>query len=162
MKRGLIVCYSRTGYTATLAREVAGMTGWPLLEIKDLHPRDGGWGQLRCVFDVLLRLYPRLESYDRLTEVYDTVILAAPVWLQSLAAPMRTFIAQNKHHFASIAYLCTYGGKGAEKAAAQAAALAGVPLQATLAVTSHELEQGDYRKRLDEFLKRLHAFRITP
>ncbi|HSN17090.1 MAG TPA: flavodoxin [Gammaproteobacteria bacterium] len=162
MKRGLIAYYSRTGYTASLATEVAGMTGWDCVEIKDLHPRDGAWGQLRCVLDVLLHRRPRIEFQDRPMDHYETVILAAPVWLQSLASPMRTFIAKHRGHFPAVAYLCTYGGRGAEKAARQAAEMAGAPLVAMLAVTSHELEQGDYRWRLDEFLKKLHAFRIGP
>lgn len=162
MKRGLIVYYSRTGYTASLAKEVAGMTGWDCVEIKDRHPREGAWGQFRCALDVLLHRHPRIEFYDRPVAHYETVILAAPVWLQSLASPMRTFIASHRGHFAAVAYLCTYGGRGAEKAARQAADMAGAPLLATLAVTSHELEQGDYRRRLDQFLKSLHAFRIEP
>lgn len=162
MKPGLIVCYSRTGYTASLAKEVAGMTGWDYLEIADLHPRDGNWGQLRCVWDVLLHRHPRIQLYDKQTQGYETVVLAAPVWLQSLASPMRSFIARHRGGFAAIAYLCTYGGRGADRAARQAAEMAGAPLVATLAVTSQELEQGDYRKRLDEFLKKLHAFRIGP
>ncbi len=162
MKRGLIVCYSRSGYTASLAKEVAGMTGWELMEVRDLHPRDGTWGQFRCAWDVLWHRHPRIEVHDRPIEGYETVVLAAPVWLQSLAAPMRTFIARHKGHFSAVAYVCTYGGSGAEKAARQAAELAQAPLVATLAVTSQELEQGDYRKRLDDFLKKLHAFKITP
>jgi len=162
MKRGLIVCYSRSGYTASLAREVASMTGWDCLEIKDLHPRDGNWGQFRCARDVLLGLRPGIVAEDRPLGGYETIVLAAPVWLRSLAAPMRSFIAQHRGQFAAVAYVCTYGGSGAEKAARQAAELAGAPLVASLAVTSQELEQGDYRKRLDEFLKQIHAFKVTP
>ena len=158
----MIVCYSRSGYTASLAKEVAAMTGWELLEVKDRHPRDGAWGQLRCALDVLLHRRPPIDCPDRPVQGYETIVLAAPVWLQSLAAPMRSFIARHRGHFAAVAYLCTYGGRGAEKAARQAAQLAGAPLVATLAVTSQELEQGDYRRRLDEFLKQLHAFHITP
>ena len=161
MKRGLIVCYSRSGYTASLAQELATMTGWDCMEVKDLHPRDGVWGQLRCIWDVLLHRHPGIEMYDRPVQGYETVVLAAPVWLQSLASPMRTFIARHRGHFSAVAYACTYGGRGAEKAAQQAADLAGAPLLATLAVTSQELEQADYRKRLDEFLKKLHAFKVT-
>lgn len=162
MKPGLIVCYSRSGYTASLAKELASMTGWDFLEIEDLHPRDGAWGQIRCAWDVLLHRHPRIRSYDKQVQGYETVVVAAPVWLRSLASPMRTFIARHRGDLTAIAYLCTYGGRGAEKAAHQAAQLAGAPLVATLAVTSQELEQGDYRRRLDEFLKTLHAYKIGP
>ena len=162
MRRGLIACYSRTGYTASLAREVAAMSGWDYLEIRDRHARDGAWGQFRCAWDVFWHRRPQIVAEQRPLGGYETVVLAAPVWLQSLAAPMCTFIAQHRGQFNAVAHVCTYGGRGAEQAARQAAALAHAPLVATLAVTSHELEQGDYRRRLDEFLKKLHAFGIGP
>jgi hypothetical protein len=138
------------------------MTGWDLIEIKDLHPRDGAWGQFRCAMDVLLHRYPGIVVDDRPLGEYETIVLAAPVWLQSLASPMRTFIAKHRGQFNAVAHVCTYGGRGAEIAARQAEDLANSPLVGSLAITSYELEQGDYRKRLDEFLKKLHAFKITP
>ncbi len=160
MKPGLIACYSRSGYTASLAREIAAMTGWDYLEIKDQHPRDGAWGQFRCAWDVLWHRRPGITAAHVPLDGYMTVVLAAPVWLKRLAAPMRTFISDHRGQFAAVAHVCTYGGQGAEDAAREAARLAHAPLVASLAVTSYELEQGDYRKRLDEFLKRLHAFRV--
>jgi flavodoxin len=162
MKRGLIAWYSRTGYTASLAKELAGMTDWDRLEIKDLHPRDGAWGTFRCVWDQVTHRRPDIAAQDLPLSQYETIVLAAPVWLESLAAPMRSFIARHRGQFNAVAYVCTYGGRGAEKAARQAAELAHAPLVATLAVTSQELEQGDYRRRLDDFLKRLREYRITP
>ena len=162
MKRALVVWYSRSGYTASLVQELIAMTGWESLEIKDRHPREGGWGQFRCVWDVLLRRRPAILAEDKSLGGYETIVVAAPVWMRSLAAPMRSFICKHRGQFNALAHVCTYGGSGAEKAAQQAAALAGAPLVASLAVTSFELEQGDYRRRIDAFLKRLHEFRITP
>lgn len=162
MKRTLIAWYSRSGYTASLVQELVAMTGWESLEIKDRRPRDGVWGQLRCALDNLLGLRPGIVAEDRSLGEYETIVLAAPVWVRRLAAPMRSFIAQHRGQFTAVAYVCTYGGSGAENAANQVAALAGAPLVAALAVTSQELEQGDYRRRVDAFLKRLHEFRIGP
>jgi flavodoxin len=152
MSRVLVACYSRTGYTASLAQEIVSMTGWDRLDIKDRHPRDGALGQLRCVLDVLSGRYPDIVADGRPLRDYATVVVAAPVWMERLAAPMRSYIARHKGEFKSLAYVCTYGGRGAENAARQAAGLAGVPLKASLAVTSQELEQADYRRRLDDFL----------
>lgn len=162
MKRTLIVWYSRSGYTAALVQELVAMTGWESLEIKDRHPRDGGWGQFRCALDNLLGLRPGIVAEDRSLGGYETIVLAAPVWVRRLAAPMRSFICRHRGQFNAVAHVCTYGGSGADKAAQQAAALAGAPLVASLAITSQELEQGDYRRRIDAFLQRLHEFRITP
>lgn len=155
MSKTLLVVYSRSGYTASLAGEMAGMAGWDVEEIKDVHPRAGNWGAIRCVLDVVLRLSPGIRTGNKDPAAYDLVVLAAPVWMRKLAAPMRSYILRHRGQFKAVAYACTYGGNGAEQAAAQVAALTGRPLTATLAVTSFELEQADYRARLDAFLGRV-------
>ena len=154
MSKVLVVCYSQTGYTASLVQEIVGMTGWERADIRDKHPRTGMLGPLRCVVDALLHIHPAITG-DISPRGYDAVVLAAPVWMRSLAAPMRSYIARHKGEFKSVAYVCTYGGRGADRAAAQVAGLVGHPLVAALAVTAFELEQADYRRRLDTFLARL-------
>ena len=155
MSKVLLVCYSRSGYTASLAGEMANMAGWDVEDIKDVHPRSGNWGAVRCVLDVLLHRSPGIRTGDKDPAAYDLVVLAAPVWMRKLAAPMRSYILKHQGKFRAVAYACTYGGSGADQAAAQVAALTGRPLTATLAVTSFEFEQADYRARLDAFLGRV-------
>jgi flavodoxin len=157
MSKVLLVHYSRSGYTASLAGEIAAMTGWDRDEIKDVNPRPGNWGAARCVLDVLLHLRPAIKTGGKDPAAYDLVVLMAPVWMRRLAAPMGSYLRQNQGKFKQVAYACTYGGSGAQQAAAEVAALSGKPLKATLAVTAFELEQADYRSRLDEFLKRLRG-----
>lgn len=157
MSRVLVVCYSRSGYTASLVQEIVGMTGWDRQDIRDRHPRDGAFGALRCVLDVMLNRRPPIEGDEKRLEGYDTVVLAAPVWMERLAAPMQSYTARHRGEIKSLAYVCTYGGRGAEHAAQQAARLAGTTLKASLGVTSQELEQADYRRRLDEFLAAVKA-----
>ena len=152
MAKVLIACYSRSGYTRSLAEEMAGMTGWDLEEITDLHPRTGNWGFVRCLLDVMLGRHPGIRTTGKDPSAYDLVVLAAPVWARSLSAPMRSYIAQHHKVFKSLAFACTYGGRGAENAARQASALAGKPLRATLAVTAEQLDQADFRAKLDTFL----------
>lgn len=155
MGKTLLVSYSRSGYTASLAGEMAAMAGWDTDEIKDVHPRGGTWGALRCVFDSLLRRRPAIRIGGKDPSAYDMVVLAAPVWLERLAGPMRSYILDHQGKFRAVAYACTYGGRGAEKAAAEVGRLTGRQPVATFAVTSFEFEQADYRARLDGFLKRI-------
>jgi len=156
MSRVLVVCYSRSGCTASLVQEIVGMTGWERADIHDRHPREGIWGQVRCVMDALTHWHPGITD-DPSPERYDLLVVAAPVWMRSLASPMRTYLARYRGKIKSLAFVCTYGGGGADQAARQASRLANVPLKAELAVTAFELEQADYRKRLDEFLARLRT-----
>lgn len=161
MSRVLIVCYSRSGYTASLVNEIVAMTGWERTDISDRHPRFGAWGALRCAIDALLRRRPPIVAEHRQLGAYDFIVVAAPVWLRSLAAPMRTYLTRHHGEIRGVAYVCTYGGDGATQAAEQVQQLAGVPLRATLAVTAHELEQADYRRRLDAFLAALKEAKVA-
>ncbi len=156
MNKVLLACYSRSGYTISLAKEIASMTGWDLEEIADVHPRDGNWGAVRCVLDVLLHRRPGIRTGDKDPADYDLVVVAAPVWMRRLAAPMHSYISRHRKGFKALAYVCMYGGKGAERAAAQVERFSGKPLKAMFAVTSQEFEQADYRARLDDFLDHIN------
>src|SRR5437879_3497804 len=123
MSRVLVVCYSRSGCTASLVQEIVGMTGWERVDIHDPHPREGMWGQLRCVVDALTHWHPRISG-DVSPEHYDLVVAAAPVWMRSLASPMRTYLARYRGKIKSLAFVCTYGGSGADQAARLASRLA--------------------------------------
>lgn len=155
MSNVLLVYYSRTGYTASIARQIAHLENWDLDEIRDAHSRVGPFGFVRSLFDVLLGRHPAIEDGKADPSKYDLVVLGASVWMKQLASPMRTYIGRHKNGFRNIAFFCTYGGQGAENAARQCAMLAAKPLTATLAITDNEIEQAAYWPKLDEFIQRL-------
>ena len=155
MGKVLLAYYSRSGYTASLAREIASMTGWDTDEIIDVHPRDGNWGFVRCLADVLLHRNPAIRGASKNPAAYELVVLAAPVWMRSLAPPMRSYIAHHRGEFKALAFACTYGGRGADEAARQVAALSRIPLKASFAVTDQEFDRANYRAELDDFLRRV-------
>jgi flavodoxin len=148
----LFVYYSRTGYTASLAREIAGMTGWDTEELRYVHPRVGAWGFVRCLLDVLLGRHPPINKTVKDPADYKLVVLAAPVWMGKLSSPIRTYITQHRSAFKQVAYFCTYAGQGAEHAAEECAKLAGKSLAATMAITDGEIENADYRTKRNQFL----------
>ena len=157
MKDVLLVYYSRTGYTASVARELAAMAGWDSEEIRDRHSRVGPWGFMRSLLDVLLGRHPAIQKSNKDPADYALVVLAAPVWMVRLSAPIRSYIAQHRKDFRNAAFFCTYGGKGAERAAEQCASFIGKPLVATLGITDVEIEKADYRAKLDKFLWQVRA-----
>src|SRR5574340_438164 len=155
MNRALLVYYSRTGYTAAIAKDLANAGGWDVEQIHDRHPRLGGWGFLRCLFDVVSGRHPAIQPTEKNPGDYGLVILGAPVWMGRLSAPLHTYIAQQRQGFRRIAFFCTYGGKGAERAAQDCAQFAGRPLEATLAITDVEIDTGRYWDKLGEFQRRV-------
>lgn len=161
MNSVLLAYYSRTGYTAAIAQELANASGWDVEQIRDRHPRLGGVGFARCLFDVLLDRQPAIQPTPKNPADYALVVLGASVWMGQLSAPMRTYIVRQRQHFGRIAFFCTYGGKGAERAASQCAALAGRPLGASLAITDTEIDQARYWDKLGEFQKQVAQLLVS-
>ena len=155
MNKVLLVFYSRTGYTAGIAQDLANAGGWDVEQIHDRHSRLGAWGFVRSLFDVLLGRRPAIQPTAKNPEDYALVVLGAPVWMGKLSAPIRTYIARQRARFGQIAFYCTYGGRGAQQAASQCAALAGRPLAATLAITDVEIDLGRYWDKLSEFQRQI-------
>lgn len=154
----LLAYYSRTGYTSSIARQLAENENWDIEEIIDHHSRTGPLGFLRCMFDVMTGRYPAIRLTVKDPSQYDLVVLGASVWMRQLSSPIRTYIAQHRDKFSNVAFICTYGGYGAENAAAQCSALSGKPLVATCAITDNEIERSDYWPKLDAFIKQIHQF----
>lgn len=155
MSKVLLAYYSRTGYTASIARQIVHLENWDIDEIRDAHSRVGPFGFARSLFDVLLGRHPAIEDGKIDPSEYDLVVLGASVWMKQLSSPMRTYIGKHKDRFRNIAFFCTYGGQGAENAARQCATLAARPLKATLAITDNEIEQATYWPKLDEFIQQI-------
>lgn len=154
-RKTLIACYSLSGRTARLARELARRTGWDLEEISDLIPRRGRWGRLYSFLDLVFDRRPRIRTTGKDPSAYSMVVLAAPLWGESLASPMRSYIAEHRRAFKSIALACTHQGRATDPAARQAAAIAAKSLKATLALSAAELETDAYGVKLDTFLAEL-------
>lgn len=157
MNRILLAYYSRSGHTAAIAQDLSNAGGWDSEQIHDRHSRLGGWGFVRSVLDIMLARHPPILLTARNPADYALVVLGAPVWMGRLSAPIRTYITQHRQYFSRIAFFCTYGGQGAERAARQCSALAGLPLAATLAITDTEIELGRYWDKLGEFQRQTAA-----
>jgi flavodoxin len=87
---------------------------------------------------------------------YDQIILGAPVWAFGLAAPMRTYLKENRDRLPKKAgyYVC-YGGLFAGRTLKQMAKLAGIRGAATLLLAEKELKGGQWQLKAKEFAKRL-------
>lgn len=120
-----IVFYSRTGTGRTVAERLASLTGWPVHEVRDASPRAGLVGDLRCVVDCLFKRNPEFRYEGPPLGQFDHVILIAPVWLRSLAAPMRAFLRVQGRLIKAYSVICVMSGYGGFRAVDDMAAIAG-------------------------------------
>ena len=87
----IVVYFSRMGYVKKLACEQAERTGGKLFEITSPERTEGTLGFWWCGRFGMHRWDMPINAIDFDFSKYDKVIICTPVWVFSLAAPMRTF-----------------------------------------------------------------------
>ena len=92
--RLLVVYFSRMGYTKKLAYEAANKTGAAIYEIRATEHTSGTTGFRWCGRYGMHRWPMPIEPIHAALQGYDHVTICTPVWVFSLASPMREFCRQ--------------------------------------------------------------------
>jgi hypothetical protein len=100
-----VVSYSMTGNNDALARSVAGTLGAEHIKVAEDKPRTNG----TIVSDLLFNRTPRLQQPDGL-DGYDLVLLFGPVWLGTVATPLRAYLKRLKENKTKYAFVSISGG----------------------------------------------------
>ncbi len=150
--KALVVYYSRTGTTRRLAGAISAAIPCDVEEIFDTRNRVGVLGYLRSGFDALLRRRTVLEPTRYDPAFYDLLIVGTPVWNASVSAPVRTYLTTQKGRIKQVAFFCTCGGVGADRAFRQMTDVCGVEPRDVLAVRQIDVERGDDASRVQAFV----------
>jgi flavodoxin len=152
MPKILVVYYSRTGRTRTVALELAARCHADVEEIRDpTTKRLGPLGYFRCGREALRKQLAPIEPATLDAAGYDLVILGTPVWAGHMASPMRRYLQANADKLRRIGAFCTQGGSGGPKVLAEIADLAGKRTLATLVLNEADVTKARYVERLDGF-----------
>jgi len=155
MKPVLVVSYSRSGNTSRVAKAIAAACGADVEELKELRERKGLAGWLRSALEAWRRRLPAITPTQKDPRDYSLVVIGSPVWVHTVSAPMRRYIADHRNRFAKIATFVTEGGSGGAAAMKEMAKLCGKTPVATLELTAAQLKSGAYRKSVSDFAARL-------
>ena len=150
--RALVVCYSRTGNTESIARGLARALSADLEMIEDVVSRKGILGYLRSGYDATYRRSAviRPSRYD--PSNYDLVLIGSPTWNSALPGPVRAYLTRFSGRLPEIGLFVTYGGRGADAVVAEMTALASKKPLASLTLTEAELK-GRFSVYVAEFLE---------
>jgi flavodoxin len=115
----LIVYYSWSGNSGQIARELQSQTGCDVFEITPVTPYTSNYNEMLEVAKREFQkidnsgVYPAIRAPVSL-EKYDTVFIVYPLWWSRMAAPMQTFLNNNRRDLAgkTIAPICTSGSSG--------------------------------------------------
>ncbi len=119
----LVVYYSQTGATKTVAEELQKQLGCDIDSIIAVNPYDGDYGQTIARWmqekqdSVKVAIKPLSVNLDE----YDTIFLGFPIWGGTYALPMASFLADNKLEGKNVITFATFGSGGIEKATIDAA-----------------------------------------
>ena len=139
MPRILVVYFSRTGHTRTIAKQLAAKLDASVEEIFDPTRRAGFFGYQRSGFQAFFRRLPPIAPSVHNPREYDLVVIGTPVWDMSLSAPVRAYLRRHHAELPRLAFFCTCGGVGGERAFAQMSEECGQQPIATMVLTEREL-----------------------
>jgi flavodoxin len=151
----LVVYYSRSGATAHAAKALATRLGADLEEIVERSDRSGPLGFVRSIIDVLGERPATINAVKHDPSSYELVVIATPVWAHRVAAPVRTWLTAYRARLPRVAFLCTFGGRGAEPALGQMADITGRPPLARCQIDARDIRDGTQVRLLELFAERL-------
>src|SRR5512143_1474864 len=112
----LVVYFSRSGHTEQVARRVADALHADVEPISEKTSRSGLLGYLRSGFEAATRRIPTIEPPVHDLSSYDLVVIGTPIWNASVSSPVRAFLERNRKNLKRVAFFCTMGGSGSERA----------------------------------------------
>jgi flavodoxin len=150
----LIVYYSRTGHTRTIARELADALSADLEGIRETKSRTGMMGYLSAGKDATLKKAMPIEPTSINPSTYDLVIIGTPVWAFTMASGIRTWLTEHGKDLKKVAFFATMGGRGDERTFAHMQELCGQAPIATATFIDKKIAKGEYKEDLDTFVKK--------
>lgn len=153
----LVVYYSLSGTTRTVARALAKALNADLEAIHcDRYPPNF-WGRLRAAYDSWKNVLPLIAPLSHPTAQYDLVIVGGPVWATKPATPLRLFLRQQASRLPSTAFFLTHGGSPAQGALSEMSRLAKRAPVATLVVRQADVCNDGFAAAVASFAADLQA-----
>jgi flavodoxin len=106
----MVVYYSRTGHTRTLAEMIQRRTRGDLLEIKTVKPYPDDYDALAAqnVREQQTDFLPPLQTRVPNIGEYDIVFIGSPLWNVRLTPPVRSFVSRHDLARKTVAPFVTY------------------------------------------------------
>lgn len=105
----IIIFYSRTGKTRTIAATLRDTFGFHFQEVIDLKDRSGFIGYIGSLIDIFFRpiteIVPKETNFDN----YDFLIIGSPIWGNRLPPAITTFFSTARFFGKKIILFINFG-----------------------------------------------------
>lgn len=149
----LVVYYSRTETTKTVAESIAEKLNCDIEEIKPKVNYNSKIGYARGIKDALGAKVVDLEELKYDPADYDEVILGVPVWASKAANPLISYIDKNSGKFKSTKVFITAGSSGFDSTLEQINKKVGIDASKSVFIQTIDVKNNTYMDKLDEFLE---------
>lgn len=149
--RILLVYFSRTGHTRKVAMEIASALGCDVEELRDRVGRGGPLGYARSSLEAIARFDTLLAPTQHDPADYDLVVVGTPIWFWNLSSPVRTWARRHRESLRKLAFFCTCGSSGGQRALAELEAICGETV-ASLVLTDREIDSGAHAASVAAFV----------
>ena len=134
----LIVYYSHSGNTRTIAEAIQRQSGGTLCEILPVSAYPTAYDAVveQAKKEIQKGFHPELKSAPADVAAYDTVFVGSPNWWSTIAPPIATFLSGHDWSGKTVAPFCTHGGGGVGRVERDIAGLcAGARMESGLVVS---------------------------
>lgn len=153
----LVVSYSLSGTTRVVSNELARLLSADSYEIAETRKRKGVVDYFLAGFESLAKGVPAIVDSCE-PGAYDMVVLGTPVWVGTMASPMRSFLLAHRGEFKKAACFCTMSGRGAKNTLREMKALTGSESAPTFSALQDDVGNGSYLPRLENFVISVRHF----
>lgn len=167
-KKALVIYYSQTSNTKTVAQEIAKRLGADMEEIVPVKPYDGDFQATinRSNEDRQKGINPEIKPVAADVKKYDVIFIGYPIWFGTYAPPMITYLSQVDLSGKKVVPFCTFGSGGLDTSVkdlaqkqpkaeilpgygVRAARMAAVPKEVDQFLKAGGFLKGDYTKPKD-------------
>ena len=150
--KALVVYYSRTGTTKKVGEEIANSLNCDMEVISDNTKRMGAKGYIICGFEGARRKIAKINEPKKKASDYDITIIGTPIWSWNMSSLIRSYLTNYGRDCKKVAFFCTQGGSGAERAFKEMEDICGKKPICNLALTTKEVKEEEYSERVNAFV----------
>lgn len=114
----LVLYYSQTGISETVAQELQKLIGADIVSIEPVKPYSGTYDETiaRVNQEMQDGVLPELNPLKSDLSKYDVVFLAYPIWFGTYATPIASLVKDYDFTGKKVVTVCTFGSGGVETA----------------------------------------------
>ncbi len=110
----LVIYYSQTGATETVAQEIAAKLGADIISFNAVNAYNGTYNETiaRCQNEIENGILPEIVLPEVDLTKYETIFLGYPIWFGTHARPVMTLVKEMNFDGKKIVPFCTFGSGG--------------------------------------------------